>query len=89
MQNPEAAPRAPHDLSFETGSKDTHDDVQISAREEALNKEHTMTSAKAAAAVHDEEPVDFESCHIEEPCTNDEDVITREVQSAVKEMVTK
>lgn len=77
----------PHDPSFETARYSAHYNVPTSAQEVALDDERTTVRTEAAAAVHDQSPVEFESHHIAILCKNDEGMIAREVMSAVKGMV--
>lgn len=51
-----------------------------------LNDTSTPTTAEVTTALHDEVSVEFEWCHIDNRCLNDEEVLAQKLKSAVKEM---
>lgn len=52
-----------------------------------LNDKWELWSSKAARAVIEEAQAKHESCQIENDCTNEENVIARDIESAVKKLV--
>lgn len=61
----EVAHRAFHHLTFQTARGDAYVKVVASTWKVALDKEGATTAANVATAVYNEEPVEFETCHIE------------------------
>lgn len=84
--NPEAALHASEIPLFETETRDEQDDIPIFASEAVLNDESKACSSKAAAAGHDEAPVEHETRHIEICGTNGKELIPWEAKSIAKEL---
>lgn len=75
------------DLLFESTGNDTLDYIPLSAWKVALNDEMKPWCREARAAGNDDPSVTHESLYIESCCTNEEDMIAREVKFAVKALV--
>lgn len=80
MTEPRSTLRPFQDPSFGMARNDSLDDVLILAWEAAFGDESEPWCGKAAAAAREEGPVQQQSCQIETPCTNEEDIIAREVK---------
>lgn len=85
--NPGSALHASQDLSFEMAENHAHEKVLISAWEAAINDLSKLWPSNVAPTDNDEVPVEHESRHIENRHKNEGDVITRDVKSAIKELV--
>lgn len=80
---------AHRDPSFDTARNDTHNKVSISAWEPYLNKELGTTTPEVATTVQNKALFELKRGHVESCRTKAEDLISREVKSAVNEMDTK
>lgn len=87
MPSPEAVLHNFPNPSFKTPSNGSHDCVSISAWKPALNKKSEPWSGKAAGAANEEAPGEFDQRHIESRRSDNDELIAREVKSAVKNPV--
>lgn len=88
--NPKDALRASNDLSVEkAGAAHTKKDIIIPAFEEVLDQGRALTTAGRTIIVHDDTLVKFERRHMENYCTENENMNARGVKSPAKELVSK
>lgn len=87
MTNPEAAIGTSHDQSIKMTRSDSNDNVPTFTWEVALNNKIVLRSGEVAARANDEPNVEQKICLTEKHATNDEDVIGKEVKSAMKYLV--
>lgn len=73
---------------FKTASNDAQNNVPTSTWGVMLNDEKKQSSCKREAAGNDKALVEHKSSHTEIRCTNEDDVITREVNSSVRDLAT-
>lgn len=85
--SPNAALHTSHDPSFETVRNDSGDDLPMPAWEAAQNDKSKPWSSEVAAAASQKAPGEVQHRPIEGCRNQNDDVIVREVQSAVKESV--
>lgn len=87
MLSPEPAPHTSYDALFETKRIDLHDHTPILSWEAALNDKRKPWSDEAAAPANEEAPGEVRNRPIESCCSENDDVISRGVRSAVKKLV--
>lgn len=87
MQISEAAFYTSQGLSLEAVRKDPLGDVPISASEVALNQESELQSGEATASFSEEASSKFHHHPIESCQNKNDDKRTRDVKSAVKELI--
>lgn len=84
VTSPEAELCPSHDLSFETARMDANDDILISTRRVVMNDKSQSGSEEVAEAARKELPIEQQILHTETHREENENVMTREVNSDVK-----